>query len=231
MLDYWEAFTFFYLIPVISYYASAFIFDICNYYRKLSFLEKRKDEVEKYDTWPRGFILASCNLLVFYHIPFKIIYYFIRDRIIKSTDWFYILNGPFVILFYMLMFDVLFYSLHRYFHVNKYLYTKIHKIHHFWTRPFAITGLACHPIEFLVVIMFPYIFPIILFPYTHVYWIYLYSMGTAINNTVTHSGLFALGARDHDMHHLYYKYNYGITIFPRFGMDYLCKTKYIEKKE
>ena len=31
MLDYWEAFNYLYTIPVLSYYTSAFIFDIYTY--------------------------------------------------------------------------------------------------------------------------------------------------------------------------------------------------------
>ena len=227
MLDYWEAINFFYIIPMFLYYTSAFIFDVYSYYNHLSLFSQKNNDIKRFDTWKRGFVLASFNFLFMFHIPFNIVYYSIRNRVIKNNDWIYIINGPFVILFYMIMFDILFYSLHKYFHVNKYLYTKIHKIHHYWTKPLAITGIACHPIEFIVVIMFPYIFPIILFPYTHIYWIYFYSMITAINNTVTHSGLFALGARNHDIHHQYSKYNYGITIIPGFGMDYIFNTKYI----
>jgi len=219
-MDYLEAFNHFYICPVLSYYVSSFIFDGYQSYKSYK-------KPKKFDSWKKGFMLASCNLLLFYHIPFHLLYFGIRNRIIRSNDWIYILNGPFVILFYMLMFDVLFYGLHRYFHVNKYLYNKIHIIHHYWTKPFAITGLACHPIEFVVVIMLPYIIPVILFPYTHVYWLYLYSIGTALNNTISHSGLFALGARDHDIHHQYFKYNYGITIIPKFSMDYFFNTKYL----
>ena len=92
MLDYWEAFNFLYTIPVLSYYTSAFIFDIYTY---------KQSPLEKYDSWTRGFAMTSFNLLLSYHVPFNVLYFFIHDRIIRSNDWLYILNYIFLVYGYI----------------------------------------------------------------------------------------------------------------------------------
>jgi len=51
------------------------------------------------------------------------------------------------ILFYLLANEVLFFYGHWLFHANRWLYTRIHKVHHEFTAPCALTAIYCHPVE------------------------------------------------------------------------------------
>ncbi|KAG1723727.1 fatty acid hydroxylase superfamily-domain-containing protein [Suillus paluster] len=66
----------------------------------------------------------------------------------EMTHWLYWWGIPVVqILFALFIFDTWQYFLHRSMHMNKYLYKKIHSVHHRLYVPYAFGALYNHPIE------------------------------------------------------------------------------------
>jgi sterol desaturase/sphingolipid hydroxylase (fatty acid hydroxylase superfamily) len=56
--------------------------------------------------------------------------------------------------FHVLVEEVAFYYSHRLLH-TRYLYKFIHKRHHEWTSPIAVTAIYCHPIEHFISNLLP----------------------------------------------------------------------------
>eukprot|EP00929_Paragymnodinium_shiwhaense_P010295 TRINITY_DN11488_c0_g1_i3.p1 TRINITY_DN11488_c0_g1~~TRINITY_DN11488_c0_g1_i3.p1 ORF type:complete len:387 (+),score=111.46 TRINITY_DN11488_c0_g1_i3:83-1243(+) len=46
--------------------------------------------------------------------------------------------------------EILFFYGHWLFHANAFLYKHVHKVHHEWKAPTALSAIYCHPIEFVV---------------------------------------------------------------------------------
>ena len=105
--------------------------------------------------------------------------------------------------------EVAFYVFHGVLHWSPILYKHIHKVHHRFPAPTAMTCVYAHPIEFCFGNVLPiYLGPILCdsHPTTCYLWWALAMLGTCKG----HSGYRILGHEDdHEDHHLLYKYNYG----------------------
>jgi sterol desaturase/sphingolipid hydroxylase (fatty acid hydroxylase superfamily) len=108
--------------------------------------------------------------------------------------------------------EIGFYYSHRLAHENKFLYKNVHKRHHEWTAPIAITAVYAHPLEHIM----SNLLPIALGPFVsgcHAWIVFLW-VGLAIATTLTsHSGYHfpLLGSpQQHDLHHKLFSVNYGV---------------------
>lgn len=71
-----------------------------------------------------------------------------------APGWFEIVVGPLLIL---LVDDTFFYGWHRLLHRNKYMYRKIHRLHHKAYAPLPLDFIYAHPVEWTVGSMGPVI--------------------------------------------------------------------------
>jgi sterol desaturase/sphingolipid hydroxylase (fatty acid hydroxylase superfamily) len=107
----------------------------------------------------------------------------------------------------MLAMDVLFFYSHWILHIP-YLYGRIHKMHHLWTGPCAISALYCHPIEQAVSNALPIIFSGMIaglnFPTMRMWHVFI-----LINSLAFSHGGYKNGDEMHDLHHSLRNCNYG----------------------
>jgi len=142
-------------------------------------------------------------------------------------------QGRFIIIRDLIVFaaveEIGFYYSHRLFHSP--MFYHLHKIHHEFTAPSALTTAYAHPIEHLVCNLGPLITGPLLMQSPLETWIIWWCL--AITSTITsHSGYhFPLlsSPEHHDFHHKYFTSNFGT-----FGiLDWVhgTRTKYTESSE
>ena len=147
--------------------------------------------------------LVLFNQIVISPIPYFILYN-LDDPI--TFHW---IHGIWQIPLISFLYDGLFYYIHRLFH-TKYLYPKIHKIHHMFVDPIAIGALYSHPIEHFSCNIFPLIFSMWITKCSFEIQMLITISGT-INTIFAHMNI---KKNDHHaIHHLKFKYNYGFGNF------------------
>lgn len=106
-----------------------------------------------------------------------------------------------------LILEFLFFYSHQLFH-TKYLYQKIHKIHHRWTAPICLSATYAHPVEHLLSNVLPVILSGKLaglnFTMARLWHIF-----TLSNTLIVAHGGYAYGGNMHDLHHEKFNCNYG----------------------
>jgi len=146
--------------------------------------------------------------------------YFFYDYIIdiNKTSIAHIVIPVFIIF---IIDDIFFYFVHRLIHVNKFLYKKIHRIHHEANMPIAIDYIYAHPLEWMVGYIGPFI-GILLYGGISIYTFWLYLIIRNMHEIFIHSGInsssflykiipFAADNKHHDLHHEKYNCNYAST--------------------
>lgn len=114
--------------------------------------------------------------------------------------------------------EVTFYAAHYLLH-QPLLYSRIHKVHHRFQAPTAMTAAYAHPVEFIFGnVLCIGLGPILTnaHPFTAFFWFSAAMLSTCKG----HSGYDWLNAATHDAHHQYTMYNFGVL---HFG-DYIMGT-------
>jgi len=124
------------------------------------------------------------------------------------------------VFFVLLIDDFFFYLLHRMMHENKYIYKKIHKIHHRANTPIPFDYIYVHPFEWLSGFIGPFIGMLILGGIS-IYSFWLYLIVRNVHEIHIHSGIkssfltkmipFYGNNEHHDFHHAKRDGNYSST--------------------
>jgi len=137
----------------------------------------------------------------------------------------------FEVVFILVIDDMFFYILHRLMHENKFIYRKIHKIHHRANTPIPIDYIYVHPLEWSSGMIGPFIGMFMLGGISiYSFWIYLILRN--LHELHIHSGIatsfftriipFYGDNEHHDVHHSIRDGNYSSTFV---FWDKLLKTK------
>ncbi|KAF8608790.1 sterol desaturase [Ceratobasidium sp. AG-I] len=109
----------------------------------------------------------------------------------------------------MLIREILFYYAHRLLH-NRIFYSRIHKLHHQFTAPFALAAQYAHPIEHMIANVAPISLPPQLLR-CHILTFWVFLAIELLETTCVHSGYDFLrrAAETHDLHHEKFTGNFG----------------------
>lgn len=103
--------------------------------------------------------------------------------------------------------DIIFYICHRYFHLNKTLYTLVHQTHHEYDPPIAPAALYAHPIEHIFINLSSTVFPMFIVRANLTVAI-IWTIISSVNVVIAHSATWPNDP--HTAHHKYKKCNYGV---------------------
>ena len=109
---------------------------------------------------------------------------------------------------FVLVEEVCFFHVHRAMHSGL-LYGRLHKLHHTWTQPVAVSAVYCTSFE----MAFQNVIPVLLGPHlmrSHPAVTLAWATFVVLNTTVVHSGYAALSDGRHDLHHQRSDCNFGV---------------------
>jgi len=108
--------------------------------------------------------------------------------------------------------EVAFYSAHRWLH-TRWLYRRVHRVHHRYRAPTAWSAQFAHPFEYVVGNMLPIALPMVLVA-PDLLTLWAFGAVVLLNTQLVHSGYqlpLAPWAVPHDLHHYRVTVNYGST--------------------
>jgi len=123
----------------------------------------------------------------------------------------------FVLHFIASMFleDLVHYFLHRFLHI-KALYPYVHKVHHEYSVPFALSGTCAHPIETAILGLATFS-PVLIVKDYHMFTFYMWILYRSFDANIEHCGYdltrnlhlpYYGGTRFHDKHHTSFNFNF-----------------------
>ena len=133
------------------------------------------------------------------------------DRQDEADEWRWVQELLIKVPIHAIIAELWFYAVHILLHSSAILYGTIHKVHHRFTSPTAMTCVYAHPLEFAI----GNVLPVFLGPAltnAHPLTCYIFWFPSAMIGTLKgHCGYRIpwLGADPHDDHHLYFRHNYG----------------------
>ncbi|XP_076348365.1 fatty acid hydroxylase domain-containing protein 2-like, partial [Tachypleus tridentatus] len=155
---------------------------------------------------------ALVNQFIF-GIPVLICAYYLRNVIgysigpeLPTFQWVLL-----ELIVFVLVEEIAFYYSHRFLH-HPHIYKYIHKQHHEWTAPIAISAIYCHPVEYVLSSVLPTILGV-LFMGSHTATCWLWVILATFSTLNAHSGYhfpFFPSPEAHDFHHLKFNQNYGV---------------------
>ena len=214
------------LLLFINFYGFVYSYFIT----KKNFLKHHKiqNKYIGYDVLLKRIPLCLFNITVLIILNIIGIYFFHNIFLKEYSSISMVLIEIFVVL---LIDDLFFYFLHRYMHSNKYIYKRIHKIHHRANTPIPIEYIYVHPIEWMSGMIGPFI-GMILIGGISFYSYLIYLVIRNIHELHIHSGIITskifkiipfYGTNEHhDIHHAKRDGNYSSTFTL---LDFLFKTK------
>jgi len=123
-------------------------------------------------------------------------------------------------ILYVILDEFAFYYGHLWLHVNKtkwFNYRRIHKIHHEFTSPIALTASYCHPVEMIISNVLPLTGGMLLCG-SHIYTGLVWTVFAVLGTQTHHCGyrwpwtpFFDHQPDFHDFHHEKFNTNYGLT--------------------
>ena len=214
------------LLIFINFYGVVFSYLIT----KKNFLAISKIQVKKisYETFLKRIPLCSFNILILIILNVIALQYF-DDFFLKE----YFSPGILCLEVFIVLIidDFFFYFLHKYMHTNKFIYKKIHKIHHRANTPIPIEYIYVHPFEWMSGMIGPFI-GMVLMGGISFYSYVIYLLVRNFHELHIHSGILTsklfkilpfYGTNEHhDMHHSKRDGNYSSTFT---YLDYFFKTK------
>ena len=191
----------------------------------------------KFGKFKQRLPLIVTNLTLLFVGPGLVLPYLSDHFVTTMPSGFDILAAPLIILIFD---DTLFYFWHRFLHQNKWMYRKIHRLHHKAFAPLPLDYIYAHPIEWMVGALGP-IFGMVFISYAFgelSAWSFgIFTLVRQLHEINIHSGTRSVvlnhipeisSTDSHDMHHLRPNAgNYG-SIFEHW--DYIFSTKVKAKK-
>ena len=150
-------------------------------------------------------------------LPFFIVLTYLHDMFIFNYNWLFNLNVIYETTGFILLLDLVFYIFHRLCHYNKWLFKNIHREHHEWVISMGLGALDMSVPDYFLTALIPVTTSLLIC--TNITSIKLGLLITGVSIVMSHSGYHIIGFNTnvHDIHHIYYTYNYSALWDRVFG--------------